>query len=599
MRLHACIWGLFAAYFLVLFAPLPIAGTIPGNIDTWYAIAFTNVYLNEVREALGWGAFGSFLHPAEHPLSYGETAFGLAALPMALRALGISDVLTYYLFLSVAYATTAFAVYLLATLYVRHRALAAVAGLTFSSTTFLLSTIDSPHTAFFGVAFASLYFFKRYVLDFRGRDLWWSALLAGLQTYFSAYLFLLLAIALIVVGLANVRRLVGNAGIARLAAYAALVGVLVAPFYISYLLRLDDYVDLQFQAVLFAEFNSLDIQDLWNPMPGNLVYPEGDRFDAADAVALRSLIDEGGAGLDPETAYLFYGAMTGDEDELLWVSSRRRAFVGTAVALLAVYGVLLPFAGRGELAALFLTGLVLALGPANIVDGQVVRMPAYALYEYVPGFHMFRIPGRAFALALLAIAIFAAHGAGALAERFATDERRGARVAALLLGLLLVIENVPVPMRSFEAAALVRPPPDYASFFADKDDTVVLNLPSGIGYGLGGSANDLNVFNRELIYINWQTYHGQNIVNGVNGYIPHARMRWQRSISRLPSRAAVDEIVAGGIDFVVFNRELVLPGEAHLLDALRGHPDVLALVHESDTTAVFEVKGAAKPSGTP
>jgi len=47
-----------------------------------------------------------------------------------------------------------------------------------------------------------------------------------------------------------------------------------------------------------------------------------------------------------------------------------------------------------------------------------------------------------------------------------------------------VIENVPFPMRSFEAAAYAEPPKDYLDFFSTQRDAVILNLPSGIGYGL-------------------------------------------------------------------------------------------------------------------
>lgn len=40
----------YAAYFLALFAQFPLAGCLPGNCDTWYAIAFTNLYRNELKE---------------------------------------------------------------------------------------------------------------------------------------------------------------------------------------------------------------------------------------------------------------------------------------------------------------------------------------------------------------------------------------------------------------------------------------------------------------------------------------------------------------------------------------------------------------------
>jgi hypothetical protein len=116
-----------------------------------------------------------------------------------------------------------------------------------------------------------------------------------------------------------------------------------------------------------------------------------------------------------------------------------------------------------------------------------------------------------------------------------------------------------------------------------------LNLPSGIGYGLAGSADDLYVFNRELIYMNWQTYHGQSIVNGVNGYIPRSRIAVQKLIAHLPSEQAIAGLARLGVGFVAFNKKLLLPGEAALLGALQRAPS-LEPVLETDTTAIFRVR---------
>ena len=45
--------AVYAAYFLLLFSQFPRAGRLPGNCDSWYAIAFTNLYLNEAKALLG------------------------------------------------------------------------------------------------------------------------------------------------------------------------------------------------------------------------------------------------------------------------------------------------------------------------------------------------------------------------------------------------------------------------------------------------------------------------------------------------------------------------------------------------------------------
>jgi hypothetical protein len=580
----------YTAYFLALFAQFPLAGRLPGNCDTWYAIAFTNLYRNELKELLGLARYGTFLHPVAHPFAYGETSVVLAVVPMLLRSLGLGDLTAYYVFVSLAYAATAFATYLFATLYVERRTVAAVAGLLFASSNFLLSTIDSPHTAFFGLAFLSFYFFKRHLLTGRNRDLWWSAALAGAQAYVASYVFLLLAIAIGVLVLANLDAIRKQPrGLARVAAYAGVVALAAAPFFVFYLLKLTDHFDWRPQAVLFAEFNSLDPQDLLRAMPGNLIYPEGHRFDHRDAMALQRRLGRPDPRFATEDFAHMAGASPRDDEESLWVSSRRRAFIGLAPYLLAVVGLRRSFRGRRELLALLAVGFAIALGPQITVAGQSVPMPMYAVYELIPPAHVFRIPGRAFSLSVLAVAVLAAKGLERLLERGAGTSPRRTLAAGALVAALVVVENVPFPMRSFEAAAYVKPPADYLRFFAAQPGAVILNLPSGIGYGLAGSADDLYVFNRELIYVNWQTYHGQSIVNGVNGYIPRSRIAVQKLIARLPGEMAIGSLARMGVDFITFNKGLLLPGEAALLPRLR-QAATLETVVDSESTVIFRVR---------
>jgi hypothetical protein len=580
----------FLAFFLLLFAQFPAAGRLPGNCDTWYAVAFTNIYINEIKEALGLGQFGSFLYPAESPFSYGETSVLLATVPMLLRLLGLSDVATYYVFISLVYAATGFAAYRVASLYVEDRGVSTLAGLAFSSSNFLLSTIDSPHTAFWGVAFLAFYFFKRYSRHGRTADLWWAGVLAGAQVYVSAYVFLLLALAVGAVALNDWKRLLGRPGGPRQILLAVLgVAVGIAPFAWFYATKLEGYFSWRGQAVLFAEFNSLDPGDLLRPMPGNLLYPAGHRFNQRDAVELQKHLGKSDPAFRTEEFALLVGHGPRPDEESLWVSSRRSAFVGVVPYVLALLCVGASFEGKRDLIALFAAGLLVALGPGFTLGSDFVPLPLYWVYEKVPGFHMFRIPGRAFALSVLALEIAAAMGLDALLRRLGllSGAKRNAAIAAGML--LVLLENVPFPMRAFAGERLARPPEDYLQFLSGRRQTVLLNLPSGIGYGLAGSAQDLYAFNRELIYMNWQTYHRQDIVNGVNGYIPHSRIQVQRLIATLPSESAIAGLRELGVRFIAFNKGMLLPGEPSLIPALR-RSRMLIPVLESESTAVFGVR---------
>jgi hypothetical protein len=272
----------------------------------------------------------------------------------------------------------------------------------------------------------------------------------------------------------------------------------------------------------------------------------------------------------------------------MWVASRKRAFIGLAPLVLAAVGAWRGAGRRRELLALLAVSAVVALGPVNLVGDRAIPMPLYLPYEHVPLFHMFRIPGRAYALGILAIGVLASRGLERLVERLAPGSRHALAAATAAACLVVLAENVPLPLRSFEAARWIDPPAEVAGFFSSHRDAVVLDLPSGIGYGLAGSANDLNVFNRELIYMNWQTRHGATIVNGVNGYVPDERIAVQKLIARLPEREALEGLSRIGVTHMVFHGDLVLPGEEGVLPALRRSPR-LEIVVDSGVTTIFRI----------
>jgi hypothetical protein len=51
--------AIYVAHFL-LFAQFPRAGRLRANRDTWYAIAFTELFLNQSKALLGLGHYGGF-----------------------------------------------------------------------------------------------------------------------------------------------------------------------------------------------------------------------------------------------------------------------------------------------------------------------------------------------------------------------------------------------------------------------------------------------------------------------------------------------------------------------------------------------------------
>jgi len=146
------------------------------------------------------------------------------------------------------------------------------------------------------------------------------------------------------------------------------------------------------------------------------------------------------------------------------------------------------------------------------------------------------------------------------------------------------VENVPVPLKSFAGRQFATPAPVVREFFDGQRGKVLLNLPSRPGGALFRDSQDLFEWNRELIYMNRQTYHRQNIVNGVHGYFPRTRLELQRLVDALPAPEAFAGLREFGVDYIVYHRNLELPWEAGLYDRLVRSGELVAAAASSDVT---------------
>jgi hypothetical protein len=85
-------------------------------------------------------------------------------------------------------------------------------------------------------------------------------------------------------------------------------------------------------------------------------------------------------------------------------------------------------------------------------------------------------------------------------------------------------------VNAFELLKYPEVPPAYVSFFRDKPEALILDLPS--------KSTAWPFYIDDIIYVLWQTKHERNILGGVNGYFPQFRIDAQRFTDKLPSAAA-------------------------------------------------------------
>lgn len=580
----------YLAFFALLLLPLPLRGALPGNCDTWLnGIALPNFMLNQLAAALGHEDAGRPLYPATAVFGFGESAFGTSSIFILFKLLARDDVRAYYLFTVTILTLDAIGVFLLARLYVRDTAAAAFAGLAFSASNYVLGNIDSPHTSFFFVAFLCLYYWKRYLLTGERRALYLAAALGGAQAYFSAYVFcfqLLAALALLAgdTGRDRVRtdaRPLVRAGLVIVAIAAPLFGFYAAA-------RADANFANPWDPIFLAEVHSLEPADLLRTLENNLLYPF-DRPIVAREIAERTqqMMQAGAvklARLTSPDAVTVFGTLSHPDDVKYFVYTRRCAFLGFLLYLLAGAGLLADPRARRELCLLYLIGLVLALGPFVSIGHRLLPGPTLPAYRWLHLAAVLRVPSRAFALSVLAVVLAAAIGMARLGASSALQARPRRRLVFAVLTAAVLLENVPVPLKSFAGARLATPEPLVLDFFGGQRGHVLLDLPSRPGGALYEDSQDLFEWNREILYMNRQTYHRQNVVNGVHGYFPRSRLQTQRLVDALPAPEAFAGLRALGVDYVVYHHSLELPWERGLYEKLAASGELVVMASAPDVT---------------
>ncbi len=602
----------YLVFFLILFAQFPLRGALPGNTDTWLVgIAIPNTVRSHAGAWLsGDDAPGQWLYPAERPLLHGETALGTGLIFALIRSLLPGDVVAYWLFISLIFAGSSWGLFLLARDYLGDDRAAFLSGFAFGAANFTLANIDSPHTSFWGLAFAALLLIRRYLSGGPTRYLYGGAALGAVQVYCSAYVFLFVSLWALLLFVLGGGRLPGRPAVVRPLVLALVIYALIAaPFFVIYLGAMDDADFVKpVDHPLFAATCSLDPADLARALPGNLIYPEGPPLTGRDIGALQREFARLGRDpglIDDADTRLIMGPRSPGSQEAHWPSVRRRAHIGVGLWALALAG-LFGFwrAGRRarapgpgpdrstglELCLIGALGLILALGPVIMLWGHGYPTPLLPLYDVSPLVRLFRVPVRAFAMTLASVSIAAGFGWLCLLRRLERVPRLRLRpIAWLAIAVVVVgIENIPFPLPAFGAARHAAPSPEYVAFLKDLprndgDDgivaaaeriPVILDLPSAIGYG-GALVGDLFPQNRELIYMNWQTYHRQNIVNGLNGYLPRSRVELQEAIDALPDEEAFTSLWRRGVRYLALHFDMVLNGtELHTLAAIRKAPSV-------------------------
>jgi hypothetical protein len=574
--------GAYLAFFLALFAQYPLQGAVPGNCDTLLVISLSNTYITKAAELLGLGAAGHAMYPVENILAYGESAPASALLFILPKLLlGLNDVYAYYVFITLVFTLTALGTFIFAGLFMTSTGARLFAGFSAACSNMMFSHIDDQVLFLYFIPLVTITVMVRAVEHSRPRWMLWGAALGGLQVYFSLYVFLFQTALLAGLWAYYHLRVAGIQKLGATAKAALCYALVAAPFFIFYIL-----VSTRFNVVsvwdpeVIIRALSLNPSDVLKAVPGNLLY--------------------------------------GRDHLQHWSALRHQNLIGFAVLAAALFAFCLRGRHRPMLGFMALAGVVLALGP-DVAEGATALAPAplHYFYQWIPALDYLRVPVRAYFLVVIAVSVLAG-----VTLQFLLGKSPKSGASALLLVLFFgvqIVENVPFPLRPVKLGPHLEAPAEYMAFFADKHDKLILDLPTGLGlrydnfkhsvfhdpaafiYREPGqpqlsaldermvsvSDRDIYHYNRDLLYMNWQTQHKQNIVGGANGYFPVSRLIFERWALDLPDERALLWLREQGVDYIAYHQEMVLPGDRPLLYYFENSPH-LKLVVDGERSKIFE-----------
>lgn len=247
-------------------------------------------------------------------------------------------------------------------------------------------------------------------------------------------------------------------------------------------------------------------------------------FGAPDWSAyLRAVVEGRAPTQDVNTVFLGYGvlALASLGCVFAWRSARVWAWGAWLFALLTL-GPLLQINGR------YLFSLDNLLREQGLEHGVTIPLP-FALLHYIPVVRANRVPNRFSVVLVLALAVLVGYGAMIVLRRLARLPRPGVAVITLCLLVLVLFDQVSVPLPLSDA----RVPEVYQEIAAQKDDFAVLELPLGWRNSFG----TLGAEETRLQY--YQSYHHKRLLAGNISRAPAFKFDYFRHI---PLFRAITEV---------------------------------------------------------
>ena len=582
---------LYTLFFAVLFLQFPLKKEISGNCDSWLALTYSAHTLEVVKSHFGGGTPGKPMFPAENPLAYGESAPGMQLIIALFKISGMPDYWVNYFFLLVIFSLTAFGIFIFSSNFTQFFPAQLFAGFCFSCSNMVFAHIDDSVIIFFFIPALALHLIYAYFDSGNKKYLIISSILAGLEIYFSFYVFfyqfLMISVLFILQAKKNSLKIGETVRLSSI--YLLTAFIIAAPNFLYYLYVLYnlDFISI-FEAFYTAKMASLSLVDMLLVLPDNLIYPNIGKF---------------------------FGF------PMNWGFVRHYNFIGLLPLALFAYSLRKWNRENRALFILFaVTGIFFACGPVFMFGmKELFYSPLYIFYKPVPVLKFLRVAVRAYFIFLFAVSL-----ASAVSLERICRKTKKQHLVIIAFFIFNFAENIPFPLKGFDASLTEKVPQIYETVNAQNIrrplilelpatmdiefvnmDPVKFSRPGNFVYknsknpqlevlNIGmfvDSWDDIFQYNREIIYTNWQNSHKIDSVNGVNGYFPAPRMIFQYHINNLPAPESFEFLRKSGINFIVWHEFMKIKADRISLKDLEKSPCLSKIETNPEGSTLFKLKG--------
>jgi len=574
--------------------------------------------------SLDWKGFfdANIYFPYKRTLAYSEFLFTQSLFGLPVLLISGNPILAYNIVFLLAFITSGFGMYLLASSLAKNTAAGIIAGIIYTFSPFMMAHLPHLQVISAGGIPLALLFLHRYFANSSGRDFFLFALFFILQVLANGYyaLFLTFFAGLFIAYHALILKKYADPRFwLNLGAFVLLVAVTVGPFFYQYA-RVRAEMGFSREIGYSTRLVNFLATPHFNRIYGRLTRfawgPERELFPGAVAalLALAGLFlgikikkEKRDIGRTPQAERLLPALkILLNCLILLWlvlivaiilfqgfqfrigsvpvIRAHRLLNPVLTLACLIFLRVLLgkpkktrktTIVIQGE-KPLFIYGALLILA---FVLTFGLKGPYYFLYKYFPGFDGLRAPSRFHIFVMLSLAVLAAFGTAAIWRRL-----KGWRKPffAALVSLLMLAEYFSVPIPSTKVLVKEEIPEVYRWLASQKDeDFAVLELPLPEPEKSNRGMDCLRVY--------YSAYHWKSIVNGYSGYSSPLYDELIRRWPKTPLLQNIRDLKPLGIRYLLVHwTESDKENYRSLVQGLHGLDQDLRFIGEFEKAHVFE-----------